>query len=201
MAICGFCGLDVPGQGGVFKHQWDEHKELMEQRRQRGISTNRAKAAAKRGMVPAPVSAEKAEDDSLLGQRPDNGSKPQPQKKLSPVAIASGSKLTGNISEAVSVSISPRTFNMDSSLLWSAMEAAKREWHWPANMTPQQFLDTYLYESFRQRGLLLGGYQVLWPQVSDVPDVIDNNGNGHRSIEAVSDEYGQKEPDPVMASF
>ena len=85
------------------------------------------------------------------------------------------------------------------------MEAAKREWKWPINMTPQQFLDTYLYESFKQRGLLLGAYQVLWPQSPDVvpPEIVDNNGNGngHRDAEAVSDEYGQKEPDAVMASF
>ena len=220
MATCKFCGENIIGLN-LFKHQWSSHHDEMEQLRQKGQATRfrnlAAKAAKEAGIasddgvvVDNTVTAEG--NGSPSGQQPDNNgnnSKPQPQaqKKSTPVVTPTGAKLTNNISEAVSLSITPKAFTMNSSLLWAAMEAVKREWHWPANMTPEQFLDTFLYESLKQRGLLISSYTVLWPQTPGTPEVIDNNGhsghdgNGNGNAEAVSDEYGQKEPNPVMASF
>ena len=213
MSQCSFCDYDAPGRT-LFAHQWQEHREQMNQRRLAGMAKRLGRDVSAEGIT---VTAEGSA--SPTGQLPDNngnGSKPLPQaqKKPTPVVTPTGGKLTGNISEAVSLSIAPRAFTMDSSLVWAAMEAAKREWKWPMNMTPQQFLDTYLYESFKQRGLLLGAYQVLWPQSPDAkpPEVIDGNGNGgnghnghdgngngHNEAESV--EYGQDELSPAMASF
>jgi len=213
MAKCDLCDFVSVGRG-LFAHQWSAHHDIMEQRRQAATNARYAKMGE---LTPSkPVNAEG--NGSSSGQQPDNNgnsSIPQPQaqqKKATPVGVSTtGAKLAGNLNEAVSVSISPRTFVMDSSLIWAAMEAAIREWHWPKNMTPAQFIDTYLFESYKQRGLLLGAYTVMWPQTPDSksPEIIDNNGNGHNGhdgngnghSEATPDEYGQKEPDAVMASF
>ena len=179
MAQCKFCDYISVGRG-LFKHQWDVHHDIMEQCRQDAIRKRQIKLGKIKPDIPPTVEG----NGSPSGQQPDNngnGSKPQPQAqkkdypgKGPPTTTGAGGKFTSNIGEAVSLSIAPRAFTMDSSLVWAAMEAAKREWKWPINMTPQQFLDTYLYESFKQRGLLLGAYQILWPQSPDVvpPDVV-----------------------------
>lgn len=39
-------------------------------------------------------------------------------------------------------------------LLEEAMKVAREKWRWP-EMEPTDFLDTYLYESFKQRGITL----------------------------------------------
>ena len=203
MAQCKFCDYISVGRG-LFKHQWDVHHDIMEQCRQDAIRKRQIKLGKIKPDIPPTAEG----NGSPSGQQPDNNgnnSKPQPQaqKKPTSVTTVAGAKFTSNIGEAVSLSITPRAFTMDSSMVWAAMEAAKREWHWPANMTPQEFLDTYLFLSYKQRGLLLGAYTVLWPQFPDVisPDITDNNGNGNGHSEAESDEYGQKEPDAIMASF
>ena len=59
---------------------------------------------------------------------------------------------------AVQVVVTPRAFTMSSILLWQAMTAAINSWGWPIDMTPEEFLDRYLYISFRQRGIKLGAY-------------------------------------------
>lgn len=58
------------------------------------------------------------------------------------------------------VAFIPKRFEMHSILLWQAKEAAEREWNWP-KMEPDDFLDTYLHESFKQRGIILGAYKVV----------------------------------------
>lgn len=68
------------------------------------------------------------------------------------------------LAEAVRVRIIPREFALDSSnLFWQAMEVAINEWGWPEDIRPQDFLDTYLYVTMKQRGIILGGYQVQPP--------------------------------------
>ena len=84
----------------------------------------------------------------------------QPRGDVSKPSSVSG-KSASTLDDAVSVTITPKTFTMSSILLWQAREAAIREWNWPADITPEDFLDTYLFESFKQRGIILGGYQVI----------------------------------------
>lgn len=92
----------------------------------------------------------------------DNGDKPQEGKSPRATSDKTPKPLkASSIDEAVSVVVSPKTFQMSSTLLWQALQAAINEWGWPKEMTPEQFLDTYLYISFKQRGILLGGYQVI----------------------------------------
>ena len=76
--------------------------------------------------------------------------------------VASGDALsTANLAQASFLTISPKQFTMTSTLLWQAREAAIREWGWDPNITPEDFLDTYLYVSFKQQGIILGAYQVV----------------------------------------
>lgn len=76
-------------------------------------------------------------------------------------AGSGGAVPTTNLDDASLVTISPKQFTMTSSLLWQAREAAIREWGWDPSISPEDFLDTYLYVSFKQRGIILGGYQVF----------------------------------------
>lgn len=66
-----------------------------------------------------------------------------------------------SLSEAATLFIIPRKFEMSSLLLWQAMEVAINEWGWPRDITPEDFLDTYLYQTMKQRGIILGAYKVV----------------------------------------
>ena len=68
---------------------------------------------------------------------------------------------TTNPSEASLVTITPKQFTMSSDILWQARRAAIKEWGWDPNISLEDFLDTYLYISFKQRGIILGGYRVV----------------------------------------
>ena len=67
---------------------------------------------------------------------------------------------TTNIAEAAIIAISPRRFEFSCSLLWQAMEVTRREWNWP-ELSPGDWIDTFLYYTMKQRGIILGGYQVV----------------------------------------
>ena len=73
---------------------------------------------------------------------------------------------------SVRTTILPKAFSMSSTILWQAMNAAINEWGWPADITPEMFLDAYLYISFKQRGIILGGYSVIREEDGD---------NGHHT--------------------
>lgn len=65
----------------------------------------------------------------------------------------------GNIREAARVRFIPKEFVLEASpILFQAMEVAANEWHWPAEMTPQDFLETYIYRTMKQLGYTLHGY-------------------------------------------
>ena len=98
-----------------------------------------------------------APDGDTTPAVPENGNAPAPQatRPTAPRTLP----VTQNLSEAVIVTIQPRRFEMNSIILWQAMEATVREWDWPV-MPPADWLATYLYESFRQRGIVLDAYTV-----------------------------------------
>lgn len=102
--------------------------------------------------------------------RRKNGSAPLGEKPTkSASSLSAGVKPAQSLEDASIVAIAPRRFEMTSTILWQARAAAIREWHWPADISPEDFLDTYLFISFKQRGILLGAYQV-----------IGKEGDGHR---------------------
>ncbi|MBU2009264.1 MAG: hypothetical protein KJ624_05465 [Chloroflexi bacterium] len=133
MAKCKLCGVEVPSRQ-IPKHRWEVHPK--EARRQLEAARHKANV--------------------VLRSRHGETRKPWKGGKAEPRA-----KVTSDIAEAQTVTIVPKTFTMSSVLLWQAREAAIREWNWPADISLEDFVDTYLYRSFKQRGIILGGYQVL----------------------------------------
>lgn len=114
----------------------------------------------------AALDAARAKNPKVRQKVKVEGEKPSP----APAAAAP-------LDSAVSVVISPKSFSMNSVLLWQAREAAIQEWGWDSSLTPEDFLDTYLYVSFKQRGIILGGYQV-----------IRRDGDGSKGSEELRDE-------------
>jgi len=86
-------------------------------------------------------------------------------------STSSGMKTATGLADAQIVAISPRRFETTSNLLWQARQAAINELDWPADISPEDFLDTWLFLSFKnlkRRSIILGAYQV----------VTKENGNG-----------------------
>ena len=137
MAACKLCGEPV-GWGQYYGHMWKKHPKEAEAQRQIAQAKFMENTRKRR------------EEQGGNGSRP--ATKPSAALTRAPA---------GNIQESISVAITPRRFEMSSTLIWQALAAAIREWNWPKDITPEDFLDTYLYHSFKQRGILLGGYQVL----------------------------------------
>lgn len=75
-------------------------------------------------------------------------------KRAAPVAPARV------LDEATTVIVSPRRFEIDSVLLWQAKAVTEREWNWP-QLSPGDWLDTFLYHMMRAHGIILGAYQVV----------------------------------------
>lgn len=70
---------------------------------------------------------------------------------------------TTTFDEASLLKITPRTFVIpDARLVWTGIIAACGEWGWSADLVnrPQDFIDTVIYDYFRERGIYLSGYFV-----------------------------------------
>lgn len=131
-------------------HKWDAHRDAMMEFSRKGLD----KAQIKRDReIEAEIKVNKDIKDNKQNEveeklkKQGDGTKP-----IEPSARS--------IRDAVRIRIIPQILTMNSTLLWLAMEAAINEWEWPQNITPEEFVDTYLYLSFKQRGITLGGYQV-----------------------------------------
>jgi len=98
-----------------------------------------------------------------IKKKAKNTTVPPTEKKAKDTNIST----IGTFGESVKVTVVPKAFTTPSTMIWQAMQAAINEWGWPADMEPGHFLDAYLYISFKQRGITLGGYTVL-----------ENNNNG-----------------------
>jgi len=136
MAVCSYCNNEYPGGGKMFSHQWRDHRDEK-------IASIR-KANVGRASIAKEVKIKHKSS-------PQDGSGAE-SKTLSK---------TANLDNAVAVAIAPRRFEMDSALLWQARAAAIKEWDWPNDIEPGDFLDTFLFEAFKQRGIILGAYQVI----------------------------------------
>ena len=114
--------------------------------------------------------------DSVAGGDEGNGSDEEgSQAQLGSVAVATKTpetKLSKALSsaraslipeEASIITITPRRFETTSALLWQAKMVTEYEWHWP-KLSMQDWLDTFLYYAFKQRGIILGGYVVMSKQ-------------------------------------
>ncbi len=136
---CRFCGEEMVATK-VFGHEWSVHRvERLEELEK----------------------ARKVKAEKRAGTEPPAKSNGHSSPADAPISKATTSPVkTADIGEAVSVMIAPKRFEMESTLLWQAREVAIREWDWPTDISPGDFLDTYLFESFKQRGVMLGAYQI-----------------------------------------
>lgn len=93
---------------------------------------------------------------------PENGDQPEQPTPKAPGALAPGKvgKGTATLAEANVVAFVPRRLEVSSLLLMVAKEVTEREWGWP-EMQVGDWLDTYLYWTLRQRGIVVGAYQVI----------------------------------------
>lgn len=56
----------------------------------------------------------------------------------------------------------PRAFQMDTRIVFQAMEAAQKEWRWDLRrLTPGDFIDTVVFLYFRDRRIILSSYVKL----------------------------------------
>lgn len=67
-------------------------------------------------------------------------------------------KTTAIPEEANTFVVTPRKCEISSMLLLIAKHVCEVEWNWP-KMSVEDFLDTYLYETMKQRGIIIGAYQ------------------------------------------
>lgn len=122
------------------------------------------------------VPASEVESDDIDLDKLESALTPDKKKPKSYTATgAHGAGFTPRsttLQGSVRTSILPKAFSMSSTILWQAMNAAINEWGWPADITPEMFLDAYLYISFKQRGIILGGYSVIREE---------DDGNGHHA--------------------
>ncbi len=63
-------------------------------------------------------------------------------------------------SEANVLAIIPKSFTVNSLLLQVAKKVTEEEWHWPV-MDMGDWIDTYLFWTMKQRGVVIGSYQMV----------------------------------------
>ncbi|MFA5151712.1 MAG: hypothetical protein WC554_04035 [Clostridia bacterium] len=94
-------------------------------------------------------------------------------KNHAATAAAAASKGTENFSEATEVRFVPRVYTAPfSNIMICAMEAAKREWKWRPDMPLINFIDTVVYNYFKEHGITLQTYTVNKHEPD--PEEIDN---------------------------
>jgi len=75
-------------------------------------------------------------------------------------AVGAPGRVTGDVNQAAFIVVTPKEFRTQSSLIWRAQRVSEIIWGWP-RMEPGDFIDTYLYYSFRQFGVGLDDFYLL----------------------------------------
>jgi hypothetical protein len=103
---------------------------------------------------------------------------PSPTKK----AVVVTQKITENISEASEIKFVPRVYTATlSPIVQTAFVAAQRVWKWRSDMPFVNFLDTVIYNFFKEHGITLAAYVVDHPEGEGEQEVHggpDGNGSG-----------------------
>jgi len=153
MATCGFCSGEFPSRQ-LFKHQWNEHPEEMRARSSKTLLPGGPLAAAS-----ARVARGK---NGGNGEHPPGEEIPEekPASKPAEDRPARATRQATSLDEAVAVTIVPKTFTISSSMLQVAKAATEREWGWPV-MEVGDWMDTFIYNALKQRGIVIGSYTVV----------------------------------------
>jgi len=166
MAICKRCGQDIPGRGGIFKHMRDMHPEDFKAMQNSGL----AKMHPEKFGTPA----DKADAIIKEADKARDAAEKAAKIAQSQVSLATGDKAVTKVATSAETasffSIVPKTFSFSAMLLQMTKRICETEWGWP-EMDMGDFLDTYLFWTMKQRGVEMGGYQILGKN--------GNGGNGH----------------------
>jgi hypothetical protein len=106
--------------------------------------------------------------------------------KLSPVGGISPNRQTDSLSEASEIKFVPRVYTATlSPILQTAYVAAQRAWGWRPEMPFINFLDTVVYNYFKEHGCILAAYIIEPPENDNGND--NGNGNGNGEIHGAPD--------------
>ena len=96
---------------------------------------------------------------------------------VSKSGIITSTRITENLSEASEIRFVPRILTATlTPIMQTAIVAAQREWRWRSDMPLINFLDTVIYNFFKEHGITLAAYVV------DPSGGNDENGNGEEPI-------------------
>lgn len=70
------------------------------------------------------------------------------------------STTTTSLERATTLVVKPQKMEINSMLFQIAKKICEIEWGWP-ELSPEDWLDTYLFETMRQRGYLIGAYMKI----------------------------------------
>lgn len=131
------------------KHEWDKHRPEME------AQTQRAHEAAARKREEERRKAEEKQRQPEPGRR-------DTEKAEGTKGGGDGYKAASTAEQANVFVIRPQKYEVSSMLLLIAKQVCEVEWKWPP-LAMEDWLDTYLFETLRQRGVVIGAYQLLQP--------------------------------------
>lgn len=83
-----------------------------------------------------------------------------PKKKKAPLKTTATALRAASAAEANVLAIIPKSFTVNSLLLQVAKKVTEEEWHWPV-MDMGDWIDTYLFWTMKQRGVVIGSYQMV----------------------------------------
>ncbi len=159
MSICKYCKADLPYKE-LFKHKWDAHPAESRADSLRNLDQRKmTKEGRVRSLSNTDGNGHKPEDEAVPAQSDEVKTGKQAPEKARPPASGS-TRVATNLAEAVSITIIPKTITINSMLFHQAKRVTEIEWGWPG-YEPGDWLDTLLFVTFAQRGIILGAYQVL----------------------------------------
>lgn len=157
------CGEIIPDLVSFRRHQLNKNKKEPGQH----ISDGRCDPATGEITLPPYNQRTKEQKKASIYGKKKTGKEPD---------TTVTTRMTDTPGIASEVKFVPRILTVDySPMLRSAQEAATREWGWRQEMPLGNFIDTVVYNFFREHGIILAGYIVL--------DKEEPKNNGHKNIE------------------
>ena len=158
------CGFKTPDKSLFTKHVLGGQNKKGEEHRSRG------RVNMETGEITMPPYNERTDEQKKASQHARKTGK----------SITGGkaeSRMTDNPSIAQEIRFVPRIYTADySPIMRAAQTAAVREWNWRTDMPLGNFLDTIIYNFFKEHGITLAGYIVETENPGDC-------GNGHHEAE------------------
>ncbi len=141
-------------------HYNERHPEIIAEGRRKGAEATGRKAKERRRAKAAKKEAAKGASEKVVEEPttepPSEPPKDDPTKKPSEKKV--GAKVVSDLEMGQTITVQPRTITISSNYLWLARQVAIQEMGWPKDISAEDFLDTWLYVTFKANGYVLGGY-------------------------------------------